>query len=83
MEFLYSFDAFNMTSLPHDQNIYADILANTTSILMPPNDGFLVEMMFRPSMLLMGLKSLDSTAGAKPATEAQLDSDVFEMEWFS
>jgi hypothetical protein len=33
--------------------------------------------------LLMGLKSLDSTAGTKPATEAQLDSAAFEMEWFS
>jgi hypothetical protein len=34
-------------------------------------------------VLLMGLKSLDSTEGTKPATEAQLDSATFEMEWFS
>jgi hypothetical protein len=34
-------------------------------------------------ILLMGLKSLDSTAGTKPATEAQLDFATFEMEWFS
>jgi ribonuclease HI len=33
--FLYSFDAFNITSLPRDQNIDADILANATSRLMP------------------------------------------------
>jgi hypothetical protein len=33
--------------------------------------------------VLMGLKSLDSKIGTKPATEAQLDSTVFEMEWFS
>jgi hypothetical protein len=32
---------------------------------------------------LMGLKSLDSTVGTKPATEAQLDSAAFKMEWFS
>jgi hypothetical protein len=32
---------------------------------------------------LMGLKSLDSTVGTKPSTEAQLDSAVFKMEWFS
>jgi hypothetical protein len=31
----------------------------------------------------MGLKSLDSTIGTKPATEAQLDSTTFKMEWFS
>jgi hypothetical protein len=31
----------------------------------------------------MGLKSLDSTAGTKPTTEAQLDSIAFEVEWFS
>jgi hypothetical protein len=30
----------------------------------------------------MGLKSLDSTARTKPATEAQLDYAAFEMEWF-
>jgi hypothetical protein len=29
--FLYSFDAFNITSLPRDHNIDADILANATS----------------------------------------------------
>jgi hypothetical protein len=33
--------------------------------------------------LLMGLKSLDSTAGTKLTTEAQLESTAFEMEWFS
>jgi hypothetical protein len=33
--------------------------------------------------LLMGPKSLDSTVGTKPATEAQLDSTMFKMEWFS
>jgi hypothetical protein len=32
---------------------------------------------------LMGPKSLDSTVGTKPTTEAQLDSAVFKMEWFS
>ena len=31
----------------------------------------------------MGLKSLDSTARTKPATEAQLGSATFKMEWFS
>ena len=33
--------------------------------------------------VLMGLKSLDSTVGTKPATEALLDSAAFKMEWFS
>jgi hypothetical protein len=46
--FIYSFDAFNITSLPSDQNIDAYILANSTSRLMPPDDGFSIEMMFRP-----------------------------------
>jgi len=45
--FIYSFDAFNITSLPSDQNIDAYILANSTSRLMPPDDGFSIEMMFR------------------------------------
>jgi hypothetical protein len=31
----------------------------------------------------MGLKSLDSKAGTKPTTTAQLDSTSFEIEWFS
>jgi hypothetical protein len=35
------------------------------------------------SSVLMGLKSIDSTAGTKPAIEAKLDSASFEMEWFS
>jgi ribonuclease HI len=47
---LYSFDAFNITSIPHNQNIDADILANTTSRFIPPDDGFSVEMIFRPSI---------------------------------
>jgi ribonuclease HI len=47
---LYSFDAFNISSIPHDQNIDADILANATSRFMPLDDGFSVEMMFRPSV---------------------------------
>jgi hypothetical protein len=49
--FLYSFDAFNITSIPCDQNIDADILANATSRFIPPDDGFSVEMIFRPSIL--------------------------------
>jgi hypothetical protein len=47
---LYSFDAFNINSIPRDQNIDADILANATSRFMPPDDGFSIEMMFRPSV---------------------------------
>jgi hypothetical protein len=49
--FLYSFEAFNISSIPRDQNIDADILANTTSRFMPPIDGFSFEMMFRPFVL--------------------------------
>ena len=33
--------------------------------------------------VLMGPKSLDSIVGTKLATEAQLDSIRFKMEWFS
>jgi len=46
----YSFDAFNITFLPHDKNIDTDILANAASRLMSHNDGFSVEMMLRPSI---------------------------------
>jgi ribonuclease HI len=48
--FLYSFDAFNINSIPHDQNVDVDILANATSRFMPPDDGFSIELMFRPSI---------------------------------
>jgi hypothetical protein len=34
-------------------------------------------------ILLMGLKSLDSTTRTKPTTKAQLESVAFKMEWFS
>jgi hypothetical protein len=33
--------------------------------------------------MLMGPKSPDSIVGTKPATEAQLDSPAFGVEWFS
>ena len=44
---IYSFDAFNISSIPHDQNVDVHILANATSRFMPPDDGFSIEMMFR------------------------------------
>jgi ribonuclease HI len=47
---LYSFDAFNITFIPHNKNIDAYILANTTSRSIPPSDGFSIEMIFRPSI---------------------------------
>jgi len=47
---LYSFDTFNITSIPHNQNIDVDILANVTSRFIPHDDGFLVEMIFNPSI---------------------------------
>jgi hypothetical protein len=50
------------------KNIYSTI--HSQALLLAP-------------ILLMGLKSLDSTAGTKPTTEAQLDSAAFKMEWFS
>jgi hypothetical protein len=40
--FLYSFDAFNITFITHNQNVDADILANATSRFIPPDDGFSV-----------------------------------------
>jgi hypothetical protein len=48
---LYLFDAFNISSIASDHNIDVDILANVTSRFVPIDDGFLVEMMFRPSIL--------------------------------
>jgi hypothetical protein len=48
--FLYYFNIFNITFIPHSQNIDADILANVSSRLIPPDDGFPVEIIFRPSM---------------------------------
>jgi ribonuclease HI len=48
--FPYSFDAFTITSLPRDQNIDENILANATSRLMPLDDGFSFEIMFMPSI---------------------------------
>jgi hypothetical protein len=47
---LYSFEYFNIESIPHYQNVVADILANATSRYTPLNDGFSVEIMFRPSI---------------------------------
>jgi len=47
---IYSFGAFIISSIPHDKNIDADILANATSTFMPLDDGFSIEMMFRPSI---------------------------------
>jgi ribonuclease HI len=41
---IYSFDAFNINSIPHDQNVDIDILANATSRFMPPDDGFSIEL---------------------------------------
>jgi hypothetical protein len=49
--FLYSFESFNINSIPHCQNVDADILANATSRFIPPNDGFSIEIIFRPSIL--------------------------------
>jgi ribonuclease HI len=46
---VYSFDAFNINSIPHD-NTDADILANAASRLIPPDNDFSIEMMFRPSI---------------------------------
>jgi hypothetical protein len=43
---------------------------------------FILALLLAP-VLLMGPKSPDSTAGTKPATEAQLDSAAFGVEWFS
>jgi hypothetical protein len=42
-----------------------------------------IQMNWVKYLVLMGLKSLDSTLGTRPATEAQLGSVAFEMEWFS
>jgi hypothetical protein len=48
---LYSFDAFNITSIPRCQNVDADILANATSRFTPLNNGFSIEIIFRPFIL--------------------------------
>jgi hypothetical protein len=48
---LYSFDAFNITSIPRNQNIYVDILPNATSMFISPDDVFSVEMIFMLSIL--------------------------------
>jgi hypothetical protein len=47
---LYSLDAFNINSIPRNQNIDENILANVASRFMAPSDGFYVEMIFKPSM---------------------------------
>jgi len=41
-----------------------------------------VKFPYKLCTVLMGPKSPDSTAGIKPATEAQLDSAAFGVEWF-
>jgi hypothetical protein len=47
---LYSFEAFNIESICHCQNVATNILENTTSKYTPINDGFYVEITFRPSI---------------------------------
>jgi hypothetical protein len=42
------FDSFNITTIPHSQNVVVDTLANTTSRFTPLNNGFTVEIIFRP-----------------------------------
>jgi hypothetical protein len=39
-----------MNYIPRDQNVDVDILATATSRFMPPDDGFSIELMFRPSI---------------------------------
>jgi hypothetical protein len=46
-----SFDAFNITSIPHSHNVVVDTLANATSRFTPLNNGFTVELIFRPFVL--------------------------------
>jgi hypothetical protein len=47
---IYFFDSLNISFVPRDQNIDADILTNIASRFMPPDDGFSIEMMFRPTV---------------------------------
>jgi len=44
------FDLFNITTIPHSLNVVANTLANTTSRFTPMNNGFTVEIIFRPSI---------------------------------
>jgi hypothetical protein len=45
-----SFDAFNITSIPHSQNVVVDSLANGASIFTPISNGFNVELLSMPSV---------------------------------
>jgi len=40
---IYSFDEFNINSIPRNQNIDVDILANVASRFMPLDDVFLLK----------------------------------------
>jgi len=48
-------DAFNIFVIPHSNNVVVDYLAMITSILSPLEDfeasGFVVELIYRPSIL--------------------------------
>ena len=50
-----SFSVFNIKYVPRSQNIDADLLANTASILIPPEglspQNFSIELMYRTSIL--------------------------------
>jgi hypothetical protein len=48
---IYSFNAFDITFIPRNQNIDENILTNMTSRFIPLNDVFLVEMIFKPLIL--------------------------------
>jgi hypothetical protein len=45
-----SFDAFNITSIPHSQNVVVDTLVNASSRFTPLNNDFSVEILFRISI---------------------------------
>jgi len=49
--FIYSFEEFNITSILHCQNIVANMLENATSRFIPLNNGFSIEIIFKPSIL--------------------------------
>jgi hypothetical protein len=45
------FDAINITTIPHSQNVATNTLSNATSRFTPLDNAFNVEILFRPSIL--------------------------------
>ena len=52
-DFIINFHTFNIVSIPRLKNVAVDLLATSASRLVPSNNRFSIELLFRPSVLDM------------------------------